>query len=66
MPKMNGREVANRVVASRGDVKVIYMSGYDDDTVAQSGVVESGTSLLVKPFTVNGLLDRVRRELDQY
>ena len=59
MPQMNGRQVADRIAAGRPDIKVLYMSGYDDDTITQSGVLEADCTLLEKPFTVCGLLDKV-------
>jgi hypothetical protein len=39
------------------------MSGYTDDVIAHSGVLESGTLLLEKPFTARALLGRVRTAL---
>jgi hypothetical protein len=42
---------------------VLYMSGYTDDVIARSGVLESGTLLLEKPFTTLSLLGHVRAAL---
>lgn len=41
------------------------MSGYTDDVIVHSGVLESGTLLLEKPFTVLALLGRVREALGE-
>jgi two-component system cell cycle sensor histidine kinase/response regulator CckA len=63
MPGMNGRVLARKLVASRPTLRVLYMSGYTDDVIAHSGVLESGTLLLDKPFTARALLGRVRTAL---
>jgi two-component system, cell cycle sensor histidine kinase and response regulator CckA len=64
MPRMSGGQVAERIAAIRPDTKVLYMSGYDNDTIAQSGVLEADVTILEKPFTVSGLLDNVRAVLE--
>jgi DNA-binding response OmpR family regulator len=63
MPGMNGRVLAQTLLATRPMLRVLYMSGYTDDVIAQSGVLESGTLLLEKPFTARALLGRVRTAL---
>jgi two-component system, cell cycle sensor histidine kinase and response regulator CckA len=65
MPGMNGRALAESLVAARPGLKVLYMSGYTDDVIAQRGVLESGTHLLEKPFTALALLQRVRKTLEE-
>ncbi|HVR72331.1 MAG TPA: PAS domain S-box protein, partial [Vicinamibacteria bacterium] len=63
MPGMNGRRVADSLVAARPAIKVLYMSGYTDDVIAHRGVLASGTLLLSKPFSASELLRRVRDAL---
>jgi CheY-like chemotaxis protein len=63
MPAMNGRALAGTLVAARPELRVLYMSGYTDDLIAHSGVLESGAPLLEKPFTTVALLGRVRAAL---
>jgi PAS domain S-box-containing protein len=65
MPGMNGRVLAEALVDARRELKVLYMSGYTDDVIAHSGVLESGTLLLEKPFTALALLVRVRAALGE-
>jgi len=59
MPGMSGRELANIVTRLRPGIKVLFMSGYTNDLIAQYGVLEAGTLLLEKPFTLYSLLDKV-------
>jgi CheY-like chemotaxis protein len=61
MPKMGGPELVRRVISRHPDVKVLYMSGYPDDALGEQGVLEPGAVLLQKPFTPQGMADKVRR-----
>jgi two-component system, cell cycle sensor histidine kinase and response regulator CckA len=63
MPGMNGRVLAERLIARRPALKVLYMSGYTDDQVLVQGVA-SGAGFLQKPFTPDVLAHRVREVLD--
>jgi CheY-like chemotaxis protein len=64
MRGLNGRETAERVRALRPGVAVLYMSGYTDDAVLRSGVFESGTAFLQKPFGAADLARKIRQVLD--
>ena len=59
MSGINGRVAAERLMETRPDVAVIYMSGYTDDMVVRTGVVAAGATFLQKPFTGDVLLTRV-------
>ncbi len=64
MPQMSGRELALRLTSRRPDLKVMYMSGYTGDVIADHGVLEPGVILLPKPFSGPVLLRRLREALD--
>ncbi|HUM05030.1 MAG TPA: ATP-binding protein [Terriglobales bacterium] len=64
MPGASGRQVAESLRVARPEMKVLYMSGYTADIVAERGVLDADVSLLEKPFTKEALLKKVRRVLD--
>jgi CheY-like chemotaxis protein/two-component sensor histidine kinase len=59
MPAMNGRDLVDRLAATRPDVNVLYMTGHREDTIANQGVLEPGVSLISKPFSRDDLLARI-------
>jgi CheY-like chemotaxis protein len=64
MPDMSGRELAERVRATRPQVKLLFMSGYTDDAVVQRGVLASDMAFLQKPFSGSVLARKVRRAIE--
>jgi two-component system cell cycle sensor histidine kinase/response regulator CckA len=64
MPEMGGRLVAERLVATRPETAVLFMSGYTDDEILRRGLLERGQRLLQKPFTATALSHEVRSVLD--
>jgi len=62
MPGMGGHEMVKRLTLTRPATKVLYLSGYTEDTVVSEGV-ESGTAFLQKPFTLQHLSRKVREIL---
>lgn len=64
MPGVSGRELAQRITARHPRTRVLYMSGYTDNVLAQGGVLEEGLSFLQKPFTPGALVQKVRDVLD--
>ena len=64
MPSMSGRELVKKLLAQNAKMRVLYMSGYTDNVIAQGGVLEEGLAFLQKPFTPRGLVQKVREVLD--
>ena len=64
MPGLSGRELADRLVAQRPGIRVLYMSGYPGDAVVQHGGLPQGSAFLQKPFSPDTLARKVRDVLD--
>ena len=64
MPELGGRLLAERLVAMRPDIEVLFMSGYTDDDILRRGLLERGQRLIQKPFTGSALAHEVRTVLD--
>ncbi|QEG30215.1 Blue-light-activated protein [Gemmata obscuriglobus] len=64
MPNMGGRQAAERLRAMRPEMKVLFLSGYTDDTVVRHGVLEAEVAFLQKPFSPDALAQKVREVLD--
>ena len=65
MPGMSGRDLANHLTALHPYLRVLYMSGYTHNVIAENGTLEEGLSFLQKPFTPRALTQRVRETLDR-
>jgi two-component system, cell cycle sensor histidine kinase and response regulator CckA len=63
MPGMNGRELASGLSLSYPDIKVIFMSGYADQIMSATGVLDSSVEFMQKPFTPAELTERIRKVL---
>ncbi len=65
MPRMGGKELADRASAIMPRIRILFMSGYNEEAVAQHGVLTEGTHFLEKPFSPDVLLRKVRAALDE-
>jgi PAS domain S-box-containing protein len=63
LPGASGREIARQLLVTRPSLRVLYMSGYTDDAIVQHGVLEPGLAFIQKPFSGDGLLQRIREVL---
>jgi two-component system, cell cycle sensor histidine kinase and response regulator CckA len=63
MPGMSGKELADRIGELRPRVPILYMSGYEDSTISQRGVLERKVYVR-KPFTATELLREIERALE--
>jgi len=59
MPGMSGPKVAEMLTSMRPELKVLFMSGYSDNAVVRHGVMERDVPFLQKPFTPEGLANKI-------
>jgi len=65
MPKMSGRELAAEIKALSPGIQLLFLSGYTDDAVVHSGLLERGAEFLHKPFTPLTLVRKVHELLNR-
>lgn len=63
MPGISGRELGQRIRQIRPEIKILYMSGYTDQSIVQHGILEGDAVLLQKPFTLATLAAKLREIL---
>ncbi len=64
MGDLPGPELAQQLTHSRPDMKVVFISGFADGSLAPGGVLTPGTVLVQKPFTIKMLSARIRQVLE--
>ncbi|MCX7356566.1 MAG: response regulator [Alphaproteobacteria bacterium] len=64
MPEMNGRQLAEAVLARLPRVKVVFTTGYAPNAAVHNGVLEPNMIYLHKPFTLDQLAEKIRAALD--
>ena len=64
LPGASGRTLADELLARRGDLKVLFMSGYTEDAIVHRGVLAPNTAFIHKPFSTEALAAKVREVLD--
>ena len=63
MPDMTGRQLADKARAFRPGLKVLYTTGYTRNAIVHNGVLDHGSYLLPKPFTIEELAAKVGQVL---
>ena len=65
MPVMSGPAMAKRLLETRPEMKVLFMSGYTDDSIVRHGVLDSDVAFLQKPITPDRLTRKLREVLSE-
>ena len=65
LPGMNGRELAQLARKSRPALKVLFITGYADDSIERQWQPAPGMELLRKPFALDVLARRIREMLQR-
>ena len=65
MPNLGGRALAGYLARTRPDSRVLFVSGYTDDTMVRHGILNSTFAFLQKPFSAADLAQKVREVLDK-
>jgi len=65
MPKMNGKILADNLLLKYPKIKILFMSGYTDDTLGENGAISKSTNFIQKPFSVTGLSEKIREIIEE-
>ncbi|MCU0588854.1 MAG: transporter substrate-binding domain-containing protein [Syntrophobacteraceae bacterium] len=64
MPEVNGRDLANRLLQLHPRMRLLFMSGYPANVIAQRGILDEGVHFIHKPFSMQELAGKIREVLD--
>jgi FixJ family two-component response regulator len=60
MPGMNGKDMVQKIMETRPDIKVLFMSGYPEDIISDKGVLKKGIRFIHKPFMMKDFAEKLR------
>lgn len=63
MPEMNGKQLADKASELRPGLRVLFTTGYTQNAIVHNGILDPGTDLLVKPFSVEQIAHKVAQAL---
>jgi CheY-like chemotaxis protein len=63
MSGMNGRELADRIVQKYPGIKILFTSGYTDDSIARQGIFDLAVAFIQKPYRPKALARKIREIL---
>jgi len=66
LPKMSGNQLANELIKIRPDLKILFMSGYTEDSRIRTDISKQQYSFIQKPFSPATFLRKVREILEQH
>jgi CheY-like chemotaxis protein len=64
MPGMNGRKLADEAMRIKPDLKVLFSTGYTRNAIVHNGTLDEGVALIMKPYTLEALAEKVAKVLD--
>jgi YesN/AraC family two-component response regulator len=64
MPRMNGQDLAKKLLSFYPHIKHLFMSGYPANVIAHNGMLEMGVNFIQKPFSMQDLATKVREVLN--
>jgi PAS domain S-box-containing protein len=65
LPKLKGTAVGKVLMEQRPGMRVLYMSGYADTAIVESGILKPGAAFIQKPFSLKDLAQKIRETLDK-
>jgi len=65
MPRMGGKELSEHIAVKAPNLKVLFMSGYTDESILTGDIIDKGLAFMKKPFSPADLLAKVRGILDE-
>ena len=60
MPRMNGKDLAEKLMARRTNMKVLFISGHLDNVIIHHGINATDVAFLQKPYTMETLTHKIR------